>query len=166
MNRFGHINLQCFGGRLCGGSPQFPLFFQNHRAADADGVFDIGCRLLGAELLLLAGCHVLYGAHALGKLILAQQHRKGNPQLVGIGHLLLEFLLLAVQLHPQSGAAQGGEEEQPASGEGGQSPGTEQGTQVPQPPAEEPPAEEPVQPAQSGDAEPQAGGEELPPETP
>ena len=66
----------------------------------------------------------------------------------------------------QSSAAQGGEEEQPASGEDGQSPGTEQGTQVPQPPAEEPPAEEPVQPAQSGDAEPQAGGEELPPETP
>ncbi len=65
------------------------------------------CGSLGGKLHLLAGLHILHGAHTLGDFVLAQQHGKGNLQLVGIGHLLLELLLLAVELHPQAGAAQG-----------------------------------------------------------
>ena len=65
------------------------------------------CSFQGGKLYLLAGSHVFHGALALGNLILTQKNRKRNTQLVGVGHLLLELLLFAVELYPQSLAAKG-----------------------------------------------------------
>ena len=52
----------------------------------------------GLQLGLLAGGHVLAGHHAGVDLVLAQEDDVGDAQLVGVGDLLFELLLLAVEL--------------------------------------------------------------------
>ena len=69
---------------------------------------DVGDRLGGRELYLLAGLEVLHGAHAGRNFVLAQEHGIGDGQLIGIGDLLLELLLLGVDLGADAGLAQGG----------------------------------------------------------
>ena len=60
----------------------------------------------GGELHLLAGGQVLHSAHAGGDLILTQEHGVGDGQLIGVGDLLLELLLLPVDLGADAGLPQ------------------------------------------------------------
>ena len=53
-------------------------FFQNHGDLGVDGGFDELGGIVGGEEELLAGGHVLYGAQALLKLVLAQQNGEGD----------------------------------------------------------------------------------------
>lgn len=72
---------------------------------------DVGDGVGGGELHLLAGGQVLHSAHAGGDLILTQEHGVGDGQLIGVGDLLLELLLLPVDLGADAGLPQlGGQE--------------------------------------------------------
>ena len=74
----------------------------------------MGDGLSGGELHLLAGGQVLHGAHAGGDLILPQEYGVGDGQLIGVGDLLLELLLLGVDLGADAGLPQLG-----SQGDGG-----------------------------------------------
>ena len=69
-------------------------------------VQNVLCRFFRGQGDLFACDHVLNRALALGNLVLAQQHRIGNCQLVGVAHFLLEFLFLRVELDPDARGAQ------------------------------------------------------------
>ena len=62
-------------------------------------------RLIKRNLDLLAGLHVLDGYHAGIDFVLAEEDDERDAELVGIADLVLELLLLAVELHPQTGGA-------------------------------------------------------------
>ena len=66
----------------------------------------MGNGVLSGEKHLLTGNHILYRAHTLCQLVLAQKDDEGHFKLVGIGHFLLKFFLLAVKLDANATAAE------------------------------------------------------------
>ena len=83
------------------------LLLQNDISRLGDAPEDQPGSLLRGDGDLLAGAHIFDGAFSGGDLILPQQNGVGNAQFVRVRHLLLEFLLLAVELHPDTGLPQG-----------------------------------------------------------
>ena len=76
-------------------------------------------QLLGGELRLLAGGHVLERDEALLQLVLADEGDEGDVARVGVGHLLLHFGGIGIDLGGNAGGTGGASQFKAASGFGG-----------------------------------------------
>ena len=88
-------------------------------AVGRDSSAKMGEELLGSELRLLAGGHILERDEALLQLVLADEGNEGDVARVGVGHLLLHFGGIGIDLGGNAGGTGGARQFEAASGFGG-----------------------------------------------
>ena len=79
----------------------------------------MGEELLGSELRLLAGGHILERDEALLQLVLADEGDEGDVARIGVGHLLLHLGGIGIDLGGNAGGTSGARQFKAASGFGG-----------------------------------------------
>ena len=84
-----------------------------------DSSAEMGEELLGSELRLLAGGHILERDEALLQLVLADESDEGDVARVGIGHLLLHLGGIGIDLGGNAGGTGVARQFEAASGFGG-----------------------------------------------
>ena len=88
-------------------------------AVGRDSSAEMGEELLGSELRLLAGGHILERDEALLQLVLANEGNEGDVARVGVGHLLLHLGGIGIDLGGNAGGTGAARQFEAASGFGG-----------------------------------------------